>query len=175
MDVIMNMKQPHVSIAYRQRGAVLLIALVVLIAMTLSALALIRSVNTTNLVSGNLAFRESSVLYSERATEHAIAWLVDEANANAGNLGGDLPVQGYLASREDPAAGENWDQFWDRMMVQRYGHNENDPNYPVPRLPSGGRDVNGNQVAYIIQRLCDGTGSSLSRNCSRPPDRKSVV
>ena len=46
----------------RQAGAVLIIALFVLIAMTLSALSLMRSVNTTNLIAGNLAFHESAVL-----------------------------------------------------------------------------------------------------------------
>jgi Tfp pilus assembly protein PilX len=159
----MNMKrQPFVSRALRQRGAVLLIALIVLIAMTLSALTLIRSVNTTNLVAGNLAFRESAVLYAERAAENAIVWLKDKANNTPDALHSDSDR--YWAVRQDPdpatTGRKNWDELWSNVL--------NSKRYSVPAV-GGDTDVTGNQVAYVIQRLCDEPGNPLLKNCSRPP------
>ena len=42
-----------------QRGLVLFFALIALVAMSLAALALVRSVDTSTLISGNLAFRQA--------------------------------------------------------------------------------------------------------------------
>jgi type IV pilus assembly protein PilX len=44
-----------------QRGVSLIIALIALVAMTLAGLALLRSADTSNVISGNLAFREASL------------------------------------------------------------------------------------------------------------------
>src|SRR4029434_10585493 len=63
----------------RQRGIVLFIALIVMVAMTLAAIALIRSVDTTNTAVGNLAFRQSSILPANYAVETAVASLFVEA------------------------------------------------------------------------------------------------
>ncbi len=52
-------------IPLRQRGAVLLIALIVLVAMTLAGIAMMRSVDTGILVSGNMAFRQSATLAAD--------------------------------------------------------------------------------------------------------------
>jgi Tfp pilus assembly protein PilX len=144
----------------RQSGAVLLIALVVLIAMTLSALALIKSVNTTNLVAGNLAFRESAVLYAERATEYAIRWL--RANSGGAVLhqnGAD--GSGYLAVRRDPAIDQSWDNLWRTALVNSA--------VSVPIVGSGDTDLSGNRVSYVIQRLCKKTGPVDVFECSVSP------
>ena len=133
----------------RQAGAVLIIALFVLIAMTLSALALIRSVTTTQLISGNLAFRESAVLSAERATENALAWL---ASLPKKDLYFDKPANGYLAKRADP----DWKAFW------------NDRGSPRVK---GVEDAAGNRVDYVIHRLCESAGAPLddATKCSKPP------
>jgi Tfp pilus assembly protein PilX len=133
----------------RQTGAVLIIALVVLVAMTLSALSLMRSVNTTHLIAGNLAFRESAVLSAEGATENALSWLV---GAQAAGLYTDKVSNGYLASRADP----NWETYWDTSSS------------PQVR---GVRDVAGNRVDYVIHRLCEAPGAPLSdaTRCAKPP------
>src|SRR4051794_33864237 len=46
----------------RQQGVVLLIALIVLVAMTLAGIGLVRSVDTGNMVAGNLAFKQGATL-----------------------------------------------------------------------------------------------------------------
>jgi Tfp pilus assembly protein PilX len=49
-----------------ERGVVLLVALIILVALTLAGVALIRSVDTANIIAGNLSFRESAVHAGER-------------------------------------------------------------------------------------------------------------
>jgi Tfp pilus assembly protein PilX len=138
-----------------QAGVILPIALIVLVAMTLSALALIRSVNTTTLVAGNLAFRESAVLSAERSTEAALQWLVQHSEQGNAMLHGHSADDGYRAKREDPAPGQSWDSFWNDTLASQ--------------ARSDGVDVAGNRVSYVIHRLCDGTGAPTPTSCSKPP------
>ena len=144
-----------------QGGAVLLIALLALVAMTLSALALIRSVNMTNLISGNLAFRESAVLSSERSTELALAWLSANSAAIETTLHEHNAANGYRAVRADPADGANWDTFWKATLA--------DQSAVVPTDLPENKDVAGNTVAYVIHRLCEAEGHPQVVNCSKPP------
>jgi Tfp pilus assembly protein PilX len=141
----------------RQEGVVLAIALIVLIAMTLSALTLIRSVNLTNLVAGNLAFRESAALSAERSTERALQ-LLDEGNLNQSK-------PGYRAKREDPSLDAEidaglWSAFWDRVIEPSEGARQS------IRIPV---DVGGNRVSYVIHRLCMKEGVPALANCYKPP------
>ncbi|MDR3299337.1 MAG: hypothetical protein LBU43_04900 [Candidatus Accumulibacter sp.] len=147
----------------RQSGVVLIIALVVLIAMTLSALSLIRSVNMTNLISGNLAFRESAVLSAERGMEEALVWLRPRAlsglNVDIEDAANKIH---YWAKRvdPDPESGQKWDAFYDSLL---------------PRSAPGTTDGSGNTVTYIVHRLCERAGPvkdadpQKEANCSKPP------
>ena len=58
-----------------QRGVVLFFALIVLVAMTLAGIALVRSVDTANVISGNLAFKQGMAPEADTAVEAAIAKL----------------------------------------------------------------------------------------------------
>ncbi|MDR3299598.1 MAG: hypothetical protein LBU43_06250 [Candidatus Accumulibacter sp.] len=144
-------------VSARQTGVVLVIALIVLIAMTLSALSLIRSVNMTNLISSNLAFRESAVLSSERGMEEALIWL------GANNLNDDVPESHYWAKRVDPSPDNNcqtsdgdpdWGCFYDSL---------------IPSGSGGVTDSADNRVTYIIHRLCEREGEPTNADCSIPP------
>ena len=159
----MHMKKPCLRfLPYRQypaliksqRGVVLLISLIVLVAMTLSALALIRSVNTTNLIAGNLSFREAAVQAGERSTEIALAnWLTP--NATGATLHNNSTANGYSAVRADPAAGTSWDAFWNTTLAAQ--------------SVAGATDAGGMTVAYVIHRMCDAAGAPHLVNCSKPP------
>ena len=59
--------------ASRQRGVILVIALIVLVAMSLAAVALTRSVDTANIAAGNLSFRKSALSAADRGVETAIS------------------------------------------------------------------------------------------------------
>lgn len=59
----------------KQRGVSLIIALIALVAMTLAGLALIRAVDTSNVISGNLAFRQASLHATDVGVETALTTL----------------------------------------------------------------------------------------------------
>lgn len=59
----------------RQQGVSLVIALIALVAMTIAGLALIRAVDSTNVISGNLAFRQASLSATDVGVETALTTL----------------------------------------------------------------------------------------------------
>ncbi len=61
----------------RERGLVLYIALIVMVAMALAAIALIRSTDTGTLVTGNLVLKQAAMSAVDRSVEHAIHALWD--------------------------------------------------------------------------------------------------
>ncbi|MGA7595831.1 MAG: hypothetical protein WCA64_11615 [Gallionella sp.] len=143
----------------RQSGVILMITLIVLVAMTLAAIALVRSVDTTNVIAGNLAFKEASINAADRGAQAAVAWL-----ESAGNLVyGDDAANGYTASQQQPAAGVSWDSYWNNTIV---------PNNLAVCAPTNcAADAAGNVVSYTINRLCDSVGppSQIGVVCSYSP------
>lgn len=61
--------------AQGQRGVILLVALIMLVAMTLAGIALVRSMDTANLIAGNFGFRQGAVQASDAGVEAALAAL----------------------------------------------------------------------------------------------------
>lgn len=57
---------------HKQRGVVLFIALIVLVAMSLAGIGLMRSVDTSTLVAGNLAFKQASIQMADVGIEAAV-------------------------------------------------------------------------------------------------------
>ena len=134
-----------------QSGIVLIVALIVLIAMTIAAIALIRSTDLTNIIAGNLAFKQGATHAGDTGVEAAFAFL---DNNNVGTfLHNDRPDQGYSANGNDPTrspvAGQTWETFWQTLA---------DANRIVT-LPT---DAAGNTVSYIIDRLCALPGDPAS-------------
>lgn len=143
----------------RQRGVVLLVALIVLVALTLAGVALVRSVDTANLVAGNLSFHQSAVQAGERSTELAISnWL--QPNSALGNTTLHNDAAGYVAAgiAQSPAAGQSWDAYWTALVSGGL----------TPQA-AGGQDAAGNTVQYIVHRLCATTGAPHLANCAREP------
>lgn len=75
----------------KQKGVVLFIALIVLIAMSLAGVALWRSIGTGVLIAGNVAMQRGAVSSSDGGIEAARAWLT---NASPTTLAVDQP-QGF--------------------------------------------------------------------------------
>src|SRR5207248_9031865 len=86
----------------RQHGVVLFIALIVMLTLSLAAIALIRSVDTTTTVIGNLAFRQASILPANMAVEEAAAALFQDADIShtirIPDLSSNHPEENYFAS-----------------------------------------------------------------------------
>ena len=142
------------------RGAGLVVALVVLVVMSLGALALVRAVASGLLVAGNFAFREAAVLAAESGSESAISWLSDRAATT--DLLSDQPEAGYYASlpvglslsgqsNTSTSATIDWD---DDQCAARTGTRCFTAG---PALPI---DAAGHRVRYVIHRLCRTAGSS---------------
>ena len=141
----------HPGAAASQPGIALIMALVVLAMMSLAAAALMRAVDTTTAVSGNLAFREASIAPADAAIEEAIAALSD-ANVIA-DRERDLPAQNYRASRQpgEDARGVPW-------VLQQ-----------PARYPAEARVLDtgdGNTLRYVIERVCLRSGPPTAANCA---------
>src|ERR1700730_13739035 len=88
----------------RQDGIVLFIALIVMVAMSLAAIALIRSVETTNAIVGNLAFRMASILPANASIEQAASALFSDADiatiVHIPDKNINVPAENYFACRQ---------------------------------------------------------------------------
>jgi Tfp pilus assembly protein PilX len=134
----------------RQRGAVLFIALIVLVAMSLAGIALIRGVDTANLIAGNLAFKQNATHGGDWGVEQARTWLQAQPAAALYN---DVPglysaamQTGLDFTATDPSAP---DFDWDANSF------------------NAGADPAGNQMRYVVHRMCELAGNPGSVNCVR--------
>lgn len=127
----------------RQRGVVLFIALIVLVAMTLAGIAVMRSVGTNVLISGNIAFKQAATSVADYGVEKARDWIQKALPTVLQNDG--APGTGYFSSwKYDPTAPtdvvKNFDPFqfdWNGsgMLVA-----------PAPDAST--------RVQYVIHRMC---------------------
>jgi type IV pilus assembly protein PilX len=147
----------------RQSGMVLIVALVILVAMTLAAVALVRSVDTSNVIAGNLAFQQAAVHSADTGIEDAIDWL--QARTTGTTLENDDSTHGYAANGSDPAMapafalGQTWDSHWQTQAARVY-----------TLTPAGDFDAAHNVVQYIIDRLCrNAGGKTTGASCSASP------
>jgi type IV pilus assembly protein PilX len=131
----------------RQRGIVLFIALIVMVAMTLAAVALIRSVDTTNTAVGNLAFRQSSILPANYAVETAVASLFVEAYNGGPKV-------------TDPTKDDTNVNYYStfKRTDNKIGVPKDLQTYTAARaLKIQLKDDADNLITYVIERMCDDT------------------
>ncbi len=145
--------------ARRERGVVLLIALIVLVAMTLAGLGMMRSIDTGTIVAGNIGFREAAVATGDTGIERARTWLM----ANINSLNTDQASAGYYSTRQDTLdiTGNRTEGGLDGV-----DWGGSDPSQPVKAFSLGSVDASGNTVFYIIHRLCSLPGSLNAANQS---------
>ncbi|HKQ25150.1 MAG TPA: hypothetical protein VJT81_11975 [Burkholderiales bacterium] len=124
-----------------QRGVVLFIALIVLVAMTMAGLAMMRAVDTNNLIAGNLAFKNAASSAGDAAIEAARAWLT-------GKTPGELEADqaGYFANWQPSFDPKTFAWSANGMLV--------------------GTDSNGNTIRYVAHRMCNESAKSIDdTNC----------
>lgn len=135
----------------RQEGVVLLVALITLLAMTLAGIGIMRSIDTGTMVAGNIGFRQSAVASADGGIEAARTWLL----ANRTSLTADQPGAGYYATRQDGL------DFTGNRSVSgdpQIDWNGSDPTAAVKAFVVG-PDASGNEILYVIHRLCSVVGS----------------
>ena len=165
----------HSQTRHGQRGLVLLISLIVLVVITLAALALMRSVDTATLVAGNISFQQSATMSGDSGIEAAVAELIASSASAASPpvpydlngisyAGNAIPgaTNGYLANglnaqyyQPDPLVlnRDTWPEFWTYLAG-------------LGLVRTLAADASGNTVSYVIHRLCSTTGSPQAAGMS---------
>jgi Tfp pilus assembly protein PilX len=139
-----------------QHGVVLFIALIVLVAMSLAGIALVRGVDTANLIAGNLAFRQGATQAGDTGLETSRSWVLTQS-AIAANLINNNVSNGYYA------AWATWDFTGANTSVTDFDWSaSNSGNYATVSA-----DAAGNTVKYVIHRMCDAAGDTTVVNCIR--------
>ena len=144
----------------KQNGIVLIVALIILVAMTLGGLALMRSMETSSMIAGNIASQQTTIYSSDLGVESAIGWL--ESNLSSNVLEQNNAPMGYSASATAMTANQNGAAFWNALSPAG-----------VCTLPRSGNfcsntqspDAAGNTVQYMIQRLCNAPGPINGAGC----------
>ena len=140
----------------RQGGTILIIALIVLVAMTLAGIATMRSVDTATITAGNIGLRQASVNAADQGIQAGVNWLT----ANLGptlfndNHQPGTASKGYFSSvpANDPDWSEplNWNE--------------------AGQLNNGNPDAGGNVVFFLIHRMCAIPNCDTSATCGGKPN-----
>jgi type IV pilus assembly protein PilX len=136
-----------------EKGVVLFMALIALVAMTLAAIALVRSVDTSNLVAGNVALKQGAVHEADKIMNIAFNCL-DRGGAllNAGSLGANSATCNYYASLQPD-------------LVRPYGIPD-----VLESAPGGITEASTrNTTTYVIERMCTAPGTWTPVNCVESP------
>ncbi|HEV7453744.1 MAG TPA: hypothetical protein VGO07_00625 [Candidatus Saccharimonadales bacterium] len=152
MSALHRTWQGPVHYARRQRGVVLFIALIALVTIMLAAVALMRSVDTTTVISGNLAFKQAATASADGGLESALTWLKTTAASTttdpfisaAHPFNATSAIAGYY-SNVNPALDLTASSTW-----------------AVGASADAGTDPSGNAIRYIIQRMCRTANQVLS-------------
>jgi len=149
-----RLEVPRRASRRRQSGVVLVIALIVLVALSLASVSLVRSTDTGTMISGNMAFRQAAV--------HAVDTGVESAFVAVSGAGG------FAAS---PATSTI-------TSAGRYSSTILPDAAPADGLPDvdwnavPGVAVSGNTVRWVVERLCStnaATAAEIERRCTVVP------
>jgi Tfp pilus assembly protein PilX len=148
--------------AKRQQGIVVFVALIAVVLMSLAAVGLMRSVHTSTIVVGNLAFRQAAQSMASAAVEKAVY---------------DMFKPGTMAGVQDHDGNKNYYSFVQPgestlgvpAVLQSKGA------YPASfQLMS---DSSGNEARYVIERMCLPAANGLpaeGRWCEMIPPKQGI-
>ena len=135
-----------------QRGVTLLVALVVLLVMTITGLALVRTSTLGAGVSGSLALKQAATSDADLGLEFGLAKLNALYDAGSILLGADNSTYSYYASVDPKTAAK--DLPWTTALV----------------AVAAVDNKLGNEVRYMIHRLCSQVGPAnvTGQHCVMP-------
>lgn len=136
----------------RQRGLILFIALIVLVAMSLAGIALMRSVDTNVLIAGNLVFRQGTTSLADVGVEAARTWI----SSNSASLSTDQP-SGFTAYWANWQSGKDY--------IGSTTSTSDDYNWSTAQTATSPDPAY--SIAYVIHRMCDAAGAPADVNCMR--------
>jgi len=135
--------RPGSSRRQSQRGVVLFVALIVLVVMALTGLAMIRQSSSGLSIAGNLGIRLGAVSGADLGTEAAMAWLKPMLNGAPNALDADIAAQSYYS---DWGTTDNSRLNGDPTLFSTADWNNS--------VLVTSDDGTGNEVRYIVERLC---------------------
>jgi type IV pilus assembly protein PilX len=139
-----------------QRGVVLFMTLIALVAMTLAAIALVRSVDTGNLVAGNVALKQGASQESEKGMNLAYTCLDNGGTLFNVSKDANRPICNYYSTLQTDT-------------VKPYGIPDilDSPSLPVMQDNTA---TTGNKITFVIERLCAaGTVAWDDKTCITSP------
>lgn len=151
----------------RERGLVLIMVMIVLVAMMFAGVAMLRSVDTANMIAGNMAFRQGATHQGDIGVETAVAWLESQNGSGSTTLQSNNTSKGYYATLTSPTSGQTWDAYWNASV---------DPSpvsRPVATAVNSGNtwtlatSSNNYTVSYVIHRMCP--TSATNSGCTTSP------
>ena len=130
----------------RERGVVLFIVLIVLVAMMLASAGLMRAVDTSTVIAGNFAFKQATVQAVDAGIEAAY-------NSTFLRYSTPRPATGLSAS----ATTVNHQYFATMRVLGGDGTPIGVTWASAPAVDL--RGTNGNLVQYVVERMCSPTGA----------------
>ncbi len=169
-----NLCKARDSMPQYQRGVVLLIALIVLVAMTLAGIGMMRSIDTTTLIAGNVAFKQTTIQAGDRGISEGfnnvllrassdpldkpvLSWTTGSACPAGVSAalcpGGNINLPGYAAAPLQACEVDNTCPPGQPWWMQTANWNSA-PSVAVTD-PNGGTVAT---VSYLIHRMCTTAG-----------------
>jgi len=134
----------------RQRGTILIIALIVLVAMTLAGIATMRSVDTATILAGNIGLRQASANAADQGIQAGTDWVFK----NLTNLTKDNHQTGTTSKGYYSSVAVNEPDWYDSANWTEAG-----------RLNNGNPDAGGNVVSFLIHRMCSVPNCDTAGTC----------
>ena len=154
-----------------QAGVSLFVVLIGMLALSLAALAIIKSVDTSTLIAGNLGFKNATTAAADQSSERAITWLLN--NNNGSTLYNDLPENFYYSTSIDNLDSTGKGTGTTRVAIDwdSTGCGTCTGSTCARCLtPSPEVTVNGYTTRYLITRMCkiSGDPNNTASGCSTP-------
>ena len=160
MDKQTRRVPPRLPTPHNQRGTMLIIALIVLVAMTLAGIATMRSVDTATVLAGNIAFRQSALNAADQGIQAGFALVstpLTNPAADPTQDGMKLGLAGYYSSASPTEPNWSDPSTW------------TNPDHTAVQLNGGAPDAAGNVIWFIAERLCEVPNCKAGDTCLGKP------
>ena len=159
---------------FNQSGSALIVTMMIMVVMAITGLALLRSVDTGNLVAGNIGFKQAAIISADSALKDSASYLT------IGTLTDNSAADGYYATGN---------QVFDWTGQLTPGDTVDDVDWDGTQagiatkakqltFPNGTTvDASGNKAYYVIHRLCDHIGSSgaVGTSCATSNSQSAAI
>lgn len=152
---------PQTVKSLKQQGVVLFVALIALVVMSLAAVALIRSVDTNTIIAGNMALKHSALVSSDRGVEAALDWLDSENSIDLKRLEQDNITKGYYSTFSLNGSPD----LDDSIVLKADATWITAAEATGVGIVGGKEETSGNEIRFIIQRMCRVSGEPNKDNC----------